>query len=182
IGKPRCKTADEHGGIHFYGHETKGAEMAREINRRMRFSNAENEYVAFLVKNHLRPLFLYLLHQQAKLRPETVSRFFMKTAPWTPDLLLLASADMAGKKESEVSGFTQFARMLLAGYANEHLPAAARPPLITGRDLIEEFGLTPSPRFARILRQVEEKRLAGSLENREQALAFVRKILEKSGK
>ncbi len=180
IGKPRCKTADEHGGIHFYGHETEGAEMAREINRRMRFSNADSEYVVFLVKNHLRPLFLYLLHQQAKLRPETVSRFFMKTAPWTPDLLLLAAADMAGKKESDGSGFTEFARMLLSEYANEHLPAARRPPLITGRDLIAEFGLTPSPRFARILRQVEEKRLAGNLENREQALAFVKKNLEKS--
>ncbi|MBS3732892.1 MAG: CCA tRNA nucleotidyltransferase [Desulfobacterales bacterium] len=179
LGKPRCKTADEHGGIHFYGHETEGAEMAREINRRMRFSNADNKYVVFLVKNHLRPLFLYLLHQQAKLRPETVSRFFMKTAPWTPDLLLLAAADMAGKKESGDSGFTEFARTLLAGYANEHLPAARRSPLITGRDLIDEFGLSPSPQFARILRQVEEKRLAGSLENREQALAFVKKEIEK---
>ncbi|MCF8035371.1 MAG: HD domain-containing protein [Desulfobacteraceae bacterium] len=182
IGKPRCKTADEHGGIHFYGHETGGAEMAREINRRMRFSNADNEYVVFLVKNHLRPLFLYLLHRQAKLRSETVSRFFMKTAPWTPELLLLAAADMAGKKESDGSGFADFARMLLSEYANEHLPAARRPPLITGRDLIEEFGLTPSPQFARILRQVEEKRLAGNLENREQALAFVKKNLEKSSR
>ena len=180
IGKPRCKTVDEHDGIHFYRHETEGAEMARGINRRMRFSNADNEYAVFLVKNHLRPLFLYLLHQQGKLRSETVSRFFMKTTPWTPDLLLLAAADMAGKKESDGSGFTEFARMLLSEYANEHLPAARRPPLITGRDLIEEFGLPPSPRFARILRQVEVKRLAGNLENREQALAFVKKNLEKS--
>ena len=180
IGKPRCKTTDEHGDIHFYGHEKKGAEMARDINRRMRFSNADNEYVFFLVRNHLRPLFLYLLHQQAKLRPETVSRFFMKTAPWTPDLLLLAAADMADKRESEASGFTEFARMLLNRYINEHAPAARRCPLITGCDLIEEFGLTPSPQFARILRQVEEKRLAGSLENRQQALAFVKKNLEKS--
>lgn len=182
IGKPRTKTVDEHGGIHFYRHDAAGGEMAREINRRMRLSNAESQYVVFLVKNHLRPLFLYLLHQQAKLRSQTVSRFFMKTAPWTPDLLLLAAADMTGKKESAGAGFTEFAQMLLGRYVNEHMPAARQSPLITGHDLIEEFGLAPSPRFARILRQVEEKRLAGSLESREQALAFVEKILEKSDK
>lgn len=49
IGKPRCATADGH----FYGHEVVGARMAKEIMRRMKFSNEEIDRVQKLVKRHM---------------------------------------------------------------------------------------------------------------------------------
>lgn len=52
IAKPRTRSEDEK-GIHFYGHDTKGAEMTQEIMRRLKFSNAEIEQVSKLVRWHM---------------------------------------------------------------------------------------------------------------------------------
>lgn len=179
IGKPGTRSIDDNGNIHFFNHDKKGADMVSEINRRLRFSNEYNSYVSFLIKNHLRPLFLYLLHKSGKLQPKIVTRFFIRTAPWTPDLLLLTAADSAGKDPSAVGKFTEFTQNLVWRYFNEHLPASGRPRLITGHDLIEKFGLKPSPLFSKILEKVEELRLAGVLKNRDQALDFTGELLDK---
>jgi poly(A) polymerase len=46
-------------------------------------------------------------------------------------------------------------------------------PLVTGNDLINA-GYVPGPRFKEILAAVEDSQLEGQLQNKEQALAFVR--------
>jgi poly(A) polymerase len=52
--------------------------------------------------------------------------------------------------------------------------ASMRPaPLVTGNDLINA-GYVPGPRFKEILAAVEDSQLEGQLQNKEQALAFVR--------
>lgn len=52
IAKPRTMTKDEF-GTHFYGHDVKGAEMVKEIMNRLKFSNAEIERAANLVRWHM---------------------------------------------------------------------------------------------------------------------------------
>lgn len=172
IGKPQTRTVDRNGGIHFYGHQQVGAEMAERANRRLRFSNAENRYVCFIIAHHLRPLFLLIAREQGKLTCGATARFFMKTAPLTTDLLLFFAADMAGGKHRPGTSAAGFAADLLGRYR----AAFGRPPLVTGHDLIR-LGLCPSARFAKILRQIEVKRLAGEIETRDQALAEVQKII-----
>ncbi len=179
IGKPATLSIDEKGDIHFYNHDSEGAKMIHEINRRLRFSNPEDRYTFFLVKNHLSPLFLYIIYKRGKLRPETVARFFLRTAPLTPDLLMLAAADKSGKQKGGANGFMDFIKTILHHYITSHLPAMQRTRLITGHDLIEEFGLEPSPVFSKILARVEEMRLAGLLKNREQAIGFTAELLKK---
>ncbi|MCF8110948.1 MAG: HD domain-containing protein [Desulfobacteraceae bacterium] len=175
IAKPETRSTDEKGNIHFYGHEKRGAEIIRDINMRIRFSNKENLYTSFLVKNHLKPLFLYMMHEHGRLQPKSVARFFMKTQPRTPELLMLAAADAQGKDGPGADKFTEFVRDLVLRYSNACLCAPGQPRLVTGRDLISELGLEPSPLFSEIIGKVEEMRLAGLLKNREQALRFIRK-------
>lgn len=50
--KPVCKTTDEAGIDHFYGHEQKGEEMARQILRRLKFDNETTTRVCRLVACH----------------------------------------------------------------------------------------------------------------------------------
>jgi len=52
IAKPRTMMIDD-AGVHFYGHDVKGAEMTREIMRRLRFSNNEIDRVVSLVRWHM---------------------------------------------------------------------------------------------------------------------------------
>lgn len=181
IGKPSTRSIDEKGDIHFYDHDKKGEDIIRQINTRIRFSNKENQYTSFLVGNHLRPLFLYMLHERGKLQKKAVARFFIKTAPWTPDLLMLAAADSEGKNRLTSVNFVKFIKNIASQYLNTYVPAAGQPNLITGRDLIEEFGLKPSPLFSEIIDKVEEMRLAGLLKNRDQALKFTKNELQKRG-
>ncbi|MCQ5130388.1 HD domain-containing protein [Butyricicoccus faecihominis] len=55
-GKPACKTVDESGVGHFYGHPAVSRVLAEQIVRRLRFSKDEAESVLFLVEHHDRPL------------------------------------------------------------------------------------------------------------------------------
>src|SRR5262249_19729657 len=54
VGKPRTRAMSEKTGDYtFYNHETVGADMARPILVRLRFSNEERERIVSLVRNHL---------------------------------------------------------------------------------------------------------------------------------
>lgn len=52
VAKPLCRTTDEEGVDHFYGHEEMGAEMARRILRRLKFDNDTTNRVCRLVACH----------------------------------------------------------------------------------------------------------------------------------
>ena len=57
---------------------------------------------------------------------------------------------------------------------NAHAPEQLRPPrLIGGNDLIA-MGFTPGPAFKTILKEVEDLQLDGELQDRDQAMAYVR--------
>ena len=56
IAKPVCKTTDEAGIDHFYGHPDKGARMADGILRRLKYDNDTREKVIRLVRYHDRSM------------------------------------------------------------------------------------------------------------------------------
>lgn len=55
-GKPACKTVDEHGIGHFYGHPKVSREIAETLMRRLRFSSEQMARILLLVEQHDRPL------------------------------------------------------------------------------------------------------------------------------
>lgn len=52
VAKPVCRTTDEKGMDHFYGHPGKGSDMARKILRRLKFDNDTTDRVCRLVQWH----------------------------------------------------------------------------------------------------------------------------------
>lgn len=52
IGKPSCKTTDEHGYDHFYGHAEQSAKLAHSFLKRMRFENSYIRTVVELISAH----------------------------------------------------------------------------------------------------------------------------------
>lgn len=52
VAKPECRTTDEAGIDHFYGHPVKGSEKAKKILRRLKFDNDTISIVAQLVYWH----------------------------------------------------------------------------------------------------------------------------------
>ncbi len=181
IGKPLARTIDKKGNIHFYGHGKKSADMTKNIVHRLRFSNHEASYVDFIIRNHIRPLFLFIAHQNKTITQKGITRFFLKCGKYAPDLLIHAMADIKGKgnkSDERNEAFINFAREMVKYYFSYFQPEKSKPSLITGRDLINNFALTPSPLFKKILRRVEEARISKKINTKDEAMALVKKILE----
>ncbi len=183
IGKSGARSVDEKGIVHFYGHERAGAEEFTKIGHRLKLSRKEMHFVESLIENHLRPLHLFNADQKGMLTGKGVARFFMRCRELTPYLLLHSLADMEGKNRTPQAReieFRGFIRELAHHYHGEFKPRSESEPLITGRDLIEIFGLSPSPDFKRLLSMVEAARYEGRIETREDALRMVQGALKKS--
>ncbi len=189
IGKPLTRSVDLAGAVHFWGHEKKGAELAKEILTRLKFSSKDTEYLCLLIQNHLRPVLLYQAHQNQTLTRKGIVRFFrsliIDETGHAPDLLIHALADACAKTEKVCDidpSFTCFIGDMLKSYFQDFVPRKREAPLINGHDLITLFGLKPSATFKIILDVVEEARLLQTLASREDALTLVRRWLLSNGK
>lgn len=182
IGKPRARSVDAAGTVHFIGHEQIGPELFEAISYRLKLSNPDTDYIHALIQNHLRPLLLYQAHQNQSLTRKGIFRLFKSLNALTPDLLLMALADIRAKTEKvrDVDpSFSCFIADLLKTYFQDYTLRKNEAPLVTGRDLITLFGMRPSPAFKTILEAVEEARLLRTVVVRNDALALVRKWIEK---
>lgn len=52
VAKPMCSTIDEAGKEHFKGHEVRGAEVARDILKRLKFDNRTTDSCEALIRHH----------------------------------------------------------------------------------------------------------------------------------
>jgi tRNA nucleotidyltransferase/poly(A) polymerase len=180
IGKPLVRTQDDRGHIHFYGHGKKSAAQLKSVNRRLKLSKRDATYAEFIVRNHLRPLFLFNVHQKKSATRKATTRFFLKCGNWVPDLFLHALADFTGKRNGEdmrTAAFIDFLRKMIEQYYSDFKPRKSLSPLISGYDLINTFELAPSPLFKEILTQVEEARLSGKIHSKSEAEKWVNDYL-----
>ncbi len=160
VGKPVTADRKEH-RITFYGHTEQGAEMAVAILKRLKRSRSVWERVAYIVKNHLRPV------QAPKMRVSTLKRFFAD--PGIDELLEVVRLDaLASNGDLQ---YYDFCRRKMAELKHEEIHP---PPLVTGKDLIA-LGLEPGPMFHEILDRVKEAQLEGELRDRQAALDWVKK-------
>jgi len=181
IGKPSTRTVDEKGNVHFYGHGRRSAEMAVKTGYRLRLSTQDLRFTDFVIRHHIRPLYLFFAHQKNTLTKKGKTRFFLKCGGYTPFLLMHTIADIRGKgtrKDPRNNLFYEFALELLREYTESFRAASSRPPLINGHDLMDEFQLKPSPLFKKILNRIEASRLAGEIKTRQSALRLAEKLLK----
>jgi poly(A) polymerase len=170
-GKPATMKLVE-GRPRFFGHADAGAKMLENIGARLRMSERAVRTLSLVASLHMRPLGL----SQETPTKRAVHRLVRDAGDALPALLIVALADALATREGQFEQATDVEGMVrrAAGYYfGEHAEARANP-LITGRDLIGEFGLEPGPLIGRILRDVEEKRAEGALNSREGALGYVR--------
>jgi poly(A) polymerase len=159
IAKPLTR-AEVGEKVTFYGHMERGAEVATAILQRLKRSRFVQTQTAYLVRYHLR------LTAAPKMRPSNLKRMLAEEG--FEELLSLARIDALAS--NSYLGFYHFCRSAM----NAHAPEQLRPPpLIGGNDLIA-MGFTPGPAFKTILKQVEDLQLDGELQDRDQAIAYIR--------
>jgi poly(A) polymerase len=160
VGKPPTfRVAPDR--IRFDEHVSVGVRMAEDICRRLRFSNDDTEQIAALVANHMR------FADALKMKESTLKRFMR--LPGFPEHLELHRIDCLSS-HGDLTLYNFVKQRFDSTPADQVRPR----PLLTGNDLIRA-GYKPGPGFKEILSAIEDAQLEGRLENREQALEFVRR-------
>lgn len=103
VGKPRTHAVAEDGRHTFYDHPTVGAEMARQVLERLRFSNVESAAVVELVRHHLRPI----QYDAAGFGDSAVRRLMRDVGELRERLLDVARADTRASAFPVVSGIDE---------------------------------------------------------------------------
>ena len=164
----------------FSSHALKSTAMVQKICQRLRFSRRQMDAIGLIIANHLQPFLLFRAQQKKIPFQKAFARFFMKCRDLTPDVLLHALAQLMGERDSqdpELKEFTDFIRTLIQNYYSVLLPRTSLPAPLTGKDLINEFGLKPSAEFKRILARIEEEHLTEKVLTRRQALKLVEELI-----
>lgn len=177
LGKPATHGVrpDRGGRITFYNHDREGARLFDHLATRLRWSNEAREQVGRLIAGHMRPFHLANVARNGSLTLRAAIRMIRAAGTDLPGLFLLALADsLAGQGVERIEDMER-ELVRLYGHLDQvrvaHVePVRSAPPLLTGRDLIEQLRLTPGPLFKRILTAVEEARMAGEVGNVEEAL------------
>lgn len=163
VGKPPTFRRDaETGKISFIEHQNIGAEMARTILTRLKFSNREIDLISAVVKRHM----TFMMVENMK---ESTLRKFLGAETIEHDLAV-HRADCLGSVGSLI--YYDFCAKKLQEYQNEQ-GSALPDPFLTGKDLISA-GLKPGPQFKEILEQAAELQWDGVLKTREQALGWLK--------
>ncbi len=156
IGKPDTAFMGED-RLRFHGHETKSAEMAKVILRRLKLPTKEIKAIVIAVKGHMRFKDVPKMNKSTLRKLLGAGTFELELALHWLDCTgshgLLDNYNFLLKKEEEL--------------ANE---PALPERWISGRDLIE-LGVEPGPRIGELLKLAYDAQLENRFENRDTLLA-----------
>jgi len=177
--KPETRSVNALGETHFLGHEQLGAEWTLHRAAALRFSRDESEYVAGIVRHHMRPL---LLLSSPPITRRAVFRFFRGTGPCGVAVSLFFLADALAAHGAEPSperwqAAVEIVHALLEGYFERPEEMIRPTPLLTGDDLIRDFGLSPGPQIGELLDALREAQAAGEVSSRADAVALIERGL-----
>lgn len=188
LGKPvTFRIREEKGGrITFYNHERAGAGEFRKIASRYRWSNEDTRAVARFVEMHMWPFHLNNVRRKGLLTPKACLRLVKAAGAELTGLFLLTMADcLAGlgpdrppaMEKAMAELYSEVRRVFLASIK----PVLDSPRLLDGHDLQREFKIPPGPVFRKIFHGLEKARVGGEVRTREDAKAWVRAFLQRTG-
>jgi putative nucleotidyltransferase with HDIG domain len=163
------------GRVTFIGHDSRGADLAREVLERLRASERLSAHVAALVRQHLRLGFL--VHEPQPLSRRTVYRYLRACAPVEVDVTLLSVADRLATRGDRAQESIDAHLAVAGGLLADALLWRAeghQPRLVRGDELAAELGIATGPRVGELLEQLAEAQYAGEVLTREQALTYAR--------
>lgn len=184
VAKPHCRSVDENGRIHFWGHDEQGAETAVARAHALHLSNLEIQRLGLIVRYHMRAHF-HSNRMEAERKPPSrraIYRFFRDAGEAGVDLVLLALADARATrghtlKQEGWAAMLDVSRIFLENYWEKPAETVAPPPLVNGNDLMQALGLSPGQQIGQLLEAIHEAQATGKVKTRADALNFARGCL-----
>jgi tRNA nucleotidyltransferase (CCA-adding enzyme) len=142
VGKPVCKTTEDNGHVHFYGHDEISSNMAKEIMTRLKYDNQMIDEVTYLVRYHMELMdfpttdkgIRKLLNRHGEARLKKLVEF--------------RRADLLGsgtRDKDEVEVLIQGYRDRIEKVLGEKPPTKLVDLAIDGNDIMKVCGLKPGP-------------------------------------
>lgn len=164
IGKPACKSVDEKGIDHFYGHPAVSAKLAGRMLRALKFDNRTRERVVTLVEHH---------DVQIPCRDRSIRKWLGRLGPETFfQLLEVKRADGMGQAYELVKD--RLAELEKVKAKVEEIVAqgqcfSLKDLAVNGRDVIAA-GITPGPEVGKVLNGLLERVVSGETPNERETL------------
>lgn len=164
IGKPETISFEER--IRFNKHAEVGAEIAGEIGKRLKFSNEMVSNLKWLVAHHM------MLGDLLKMKKTRQAHWIHQ--PLFGELLELLRADALGTKPKDLSLYNELKKL-----SEEKEILLPKPEiLITGKEIIDKFGVKEGPKIGEILDKVHHAQMEEKIKTKEEAVEFVKRILK----
>jgi len=179
MAKPDTRTIDALGRLSFWGHEEKGAPLARDVCRRLHTSNAVAGLVEAVVGKHL---LLGFLQNKKPLWDHDVVGFLWATAPWEPEVIMACVADRLATHgpmtaQRFINRHLTLARHLMWSWMERRRQGV--PPLpLPGDEIGRRVGVQPGPELGRLLRRLRLLWEAGEIADEEGLLCLARAVLQ----
>jgi poly(A) polymerase len=174
-GKPPTRFVDESGKVRFFGHEKVSVPVFETVASRLRLSSNEIQVVTGWIHGHMKPMALF--NQPVTRR--MVYRLWKAFGKEIAGLFVLFLADLAatrGPARKAHSDEEACQGVRTAWSIAQELQQTPPEPLVNGRDLMAELGLSPGPKLGRILGLLAEMQASGEITTREEAIAAARRF------
>ncbi len=174
LAKPHTFEIRE-GKITFYNHDKLGAELVRSYGKAYKWGEPATEFVAKLVREHLRPFYLRESLFKGQLTDRGRANFWRECKDIAGHLFLHAIADAigSGDEEEEIKRLLQTIHDLVE-FKRQKLSRMPTKALLDGREIMELLGLEPGPLVGQLKKALEEAQFSGEVKNKEEAIEFLR--------
>lgn len=175
IGKPPTRSVDESGNVHFYGHQAVGADQARGLLARLKFSNEEIGAVTRLVAEHMR-----IGEYTPDWSDAAVRRLIRDLGQQLDDLFTIHSADVAalGEEHQDISRAAELRKRIDAIQQAQDIQTLKSP--LDGIEIMRLLNISAGQEIGRIKKFLTNEVVEGRLaqDDKEQAAILARQIAQ----
>jgi poly(A) polymerase len=170
IGKPSKRTVNNT-GVHFYDHDKYGALLARDILRKLKFSNSDTDKICLAVKSHMK----FKPWKDECPSDKSIRKFISEVGMENIDLILdVIEGDNKSHSEAYCAPH-QVEKIRERIRSKEEVKEVKLP--VNGKDIMERFNMKSSPKVGELLDKIKEFFLDNPNVTKEECLDKIEKIL-----